>query len=330
MEDRYTQPVFPGLAGACVLVANRGECACRIIKSCRQLGIATVAVYTEPDQTSLHTRLATRGVRVKSYLDPAELVQAALEAQATAIHPGWGFLSENPEFAEACSSKDIKFIGPTAANMRAFADKIAAKTLAQELDVPVVPGSRSLQDVEAAVAVANEIGYPVILKAANGGGGIGICRCSSELEVRKTFNMAKGQVLKAFGDSTMFLEKCLEEVQHVEVQIFGDGKGQVVVLGERECSVQRRHQKVLEETPAPGLSAETRCRLLEAAHTLTKAVRYRSAGTVEFLMDRHTKIFYFMELNMRLQVRQRCIIIYLAITLHLYCLYMHQEFISQT
>lgn len=303
MADRSTQPVFPGLAGACVLVANRGECACRIIKSCRQLGIATTAVYTEPDRTSLHTRLATRGVQVQSYLDPTELVQVALDTQATAIHPGWGFLSENPEFAEACSSKGIKFIGPTAANIRAFADKIAARCLAQELDIPIVPGSRSLQNVEEAISIAKEIGYPVMLKAANGGGGIGICKCCNELEVRKKFHVVKGQVQKAFGDSVMFLEKCVEDAQHVEVQVFGDGDGQVVVLGERECSVQNwRYQKVLEETPAPGLSAKTRCCLLEAAHKLTKAVQYQSAGTVEFLMDRHTKFFYFMEFNTRLQV----------------------------
>ena len=304
MADRSTQPVLSGLAGACVLVANRGECACRIIKTCRQLGIATTAVYTESDKTSLHTRLATRAVPVQSYLDPTELVQVALDTQATAIHPGWGFLSENPVFAEVCSSEGIKFIGPTAANMKAFADKIAAKNLAQELGIPVVPGSKSLLNVDRAIIIANEIGYPVMLKAANGGGGIGIYKCYNELEVRKKFHVAKEQVQKAFGDSTMFLERCVEEAQHVEVQVFGDGSGRVVILGERECSVQTwRYRKVLEETPAPGLNAKTRYCLLEAAHKLTKAVQYRSAGTVEFLMDRHTKMFYFMEFNMRLQVR---------------------------
>ena len=302
LEGQSTSAMFPALVGACVLVANRGECACRIIKSCRQLGIPTTAVYTEPDKTSLHTRLATRSVRIKSYLDTAELIQAALNTHATAIHPGWGFLSENPEFAEACCSKSITFIGPTAANMRALADKIGARNLAQELNVPVVPGSQILQDVEEAISIANNIGYPVILKAANGGGGIGMYRCNNELEVRKQYHIAKAQVLKAFGDSSLFLEKCIEEARHVEVQVFGDGDGRVVILGERECSVQRRYQKIMEETPAPGLSAEVRDHVLEAAHTLTKAVRYRSAGTAEFIIDKRTNMFYFMEFNTRLQV----------------------------
>lgn len=302
MEDVPTEPAFPAISDACVLVANRGECACRIIKSCRQLGIVTIAVYTEPDRTSLHTRLATQAVRVRSYLDPEELVQAALDTRATAIHPGWGFLSENIEFAETCSSKGIKFIGPTAENMRKLAEKTGARNLASKLGIPVIPGSGILQDVEEAVTVSNEIGYPVMLKAAYGGGGIGIHKCNSELEVRKKFDVSKEQALKAFRNSTMYLEKCMEEVQHVEVQVFGDGDGQVVVMGERECSVQRRNQKVLETTPAPGLSDETRRNVLEAAHTLTKSVVYQSAGTVEFLMNRQTKEFYFMEFNMRLQV----------------------------
>ena len=303
MEDQSTSAVFRALVGACVLVANRGECACRIIKSCRQLGIATTAVYTEPDKASLHTRLATRSARVKSYLDTAELIQVALNTHATAIHPGWGFLSENPEFAEACCSKGITFIGPTAANMTALAEKIGARNLAQELNIPVVPGSQILQDVEEAISIANNIGYPVILKAANGGGGIGMHRCNNELEVRKQYHITKAQVLKAFGDSSLFLEKCIEEARHVEVQVFGDGDGRVVILGERECSVQRRYQKIMEETPAPGLSAEVQGHILDAAHTLTKAVRYQSAGTAEFIMDKRSNMFYFMEFNTRLQVR---------------------------
>lgn len=302
MEDQSTSAVFRALVGSCVLVANRGECACRIIKSCRKLGIATSAVYTDPDRTSLHTRLASRAVRVQSYLDAAELIQVALDTEATAIHPGWGFLSENPEFAKACCSKGITFIGPTAANMSALGHKTGARNLAQELHIPVVPGSPILQNVEEAISIANSIGYPVVLKAANGGGGIGIYRCNSEMEVRKQYHIAKTQVLKAFGDSRLFLEKCIEEARHVEVQVFGNGEGHVVILGERECSVQRRYQKIMEETPAPGLSAESRYHIHEAAHTLTKAVQYRSAGTAEFLMDKSTNMFYFMEFNTRLQV----------------------------
>lgn len=302
MEDVPTEPSFPAMAGACVLVANRGECACRIIKSCRQLGVDTIAVYTESDRTSMHSRLASRAVRVRSYLDLEELVQAALDARATAIHPGWGFLSENPKFPIVCSSKGMVFIGPTAENMRILAEKTGARDLASKLGISVSPGSGILQNVEEAVVVSNEIGYPVMLKAAYGGGGIGIIRCNGELEVRKKFDVTKQQALKAFGDSAVFVEKCIEDVQHVEVQVFGDGDGQVVVMGERECSVQRRNQKVLEATPAAGLSDESRKSILEAAHKLAKSIQYQSAGTIEFLMDRQTKEFYFMEFNVRLQV----------------------------
>lgn len=305
MKDAVpTEPAFPAMAGACVLVANRGECACRIIKSCQQLGLLTIAVYTEPDRTSLHTRLASQAVRIRSYLDAEELVQAALDTRATAIHPGWGFLSENPKFPEACSSKGIKFIGPTAENMRKLAEKTGARNLASKLGIPITPGSGILRDVEEAVTVSNEIGYPVMLKAAYGGGGIGINKCNNELQVRKNFDVSKQQALKAFGNSVMFVEKCIKEVQHVEVQVFGDGDGQVVVMGERECSVQRRYQKVLEATPAPGLTDEARRNILEAARTLTKSIQYQSAGTVEFLINRQTKEFFFMEVNMRLQVRK--------------------------
>jgi urea carboxylase len=188
--------------------------------------------------------------------------------------------------------------------MRKLAEKTRARNLASKLGIPVTPGSGILRDVEEAVTISNEIGYPVMLKAAYGGGGIGINRCNNELEVRKEFDVSKQQALKAFGNSVMFVEKCIKEVQHVEVQVFGDGDGQVVVMGERECSVQRRNQKVLEATPAPGLSDEARRNILEAAHTLTKSIQYQSAGTVEFLINRQTKEFFFMEVNMRLQVRK--------------------------
>ena len=293
-----------------ILVANRGECACRIMKSCSQLGFETVAVYTETDHASLHARVATTAVLVESYLDSAELVDVAVAQKATAIHPGWGFLAEDPEFAERCENRRIIFIGPTVSNMKFLAGKVAAKELARGLKIPVLPSTQSFLDVEEAISFAGEMGYPVMLKAANGGGGIGLCSCCSSVEVREKFPLAHRQVRQAFGEnSLLFLEKFLEDARHIEVQVFGDGEGKVVALGERECSVQRRYQKVVEETPAPRLDPKTRYLMTEAAKKLSKAVQYKSAGTVEFLLEKHSESFYFMEFNTRLQASLNMVMI---------------------
>jgi len=291
-----------------VLIANRGAIACRIIRTLRQLGIRSVAVYSEADAMARHVREADEAYGVgpapaaESYLRADSILRIARECGAQAIHPGYGFLSENPAFAEACEAAGIAFIGPTAAQMRAFGLKHTARDLAQANAVPLLPGSGLLADVGHALSEAARIGYPVMLKSTAGGGGIGMRLLRSEADVAEAFASVQRLASANFKDAGLFLEKFVERARHIEVQVFGDGLGGVLALGERDCSVQRRNQKVIEETPAPGLTDVQRRELHATAVRLAQAVNYRSAGTVEFVYDADTGQFYFLEVNTRLQV----------------------------
>ncbi len=291
-----------------VLIANRGTIACRIIRTLRRMGIASVAVYSDVDRYSLHVRLADEAIALgssapaDSYLRPDKLIDAALATGAKAIHPGYGFLSENASFAEACEAHDLVFIGPTPAQMRDFGLKHHARALAREQGLPLLPGSELLADIEQARSEAQRIGFPVMLKSTAGGGGIGMQLCHDLAELDTAYATVGRLAKNNFSDGGLFLEKYIERARHIEVQLFGDGAGNVIALGERDCSTQRRNQKVIEETPAPGLAPETRARLLDAAVKLGRAVGYRSAGTVEFVYDVQRGEFYFLEVNTRLQV----------------------------
>jgi urea carboxylase len=291
-----------------VLIANRGAIACRIIRTLRRMGVRSVAVYSDVDRYSLHVRQADErfalggSAATDSYLRQDRLIEAALTTGAAAIHPGYGFLSENAAFAETCAAHGIVFIGPTPAQMRDFGLKHRARTLAQEHGLPLLPGTDLLAEVATARSEARRIGYPVMLKSTAGGGGIGMQLCRDESELQSAFATVERLAKNNFSNGGLFLEKYIERARHIEVQLFGDGTGTVVSLGERDCSMQRRNQKVLEETPAPGLSAETRARLSDAAVRLGRAVHYRSAGTVEFVYDVSAAEFYFLEVNTRLQV----------------------------
>ena len=291
-----------------LLIANRGEIACRIIRTARRMGIATVAVYSEADRHALHTRLADESVCVgpaaaaESYLDAAAIIAACRATGADVVHPGYGFLSEQPAFAQALAASGITFIGPDAAAMAAMGDKIAAKRLAQAAGVSVVPGHPdALADADAAVRIARTIGYPVMLKAAAGGGGKGMRVAGSDAEVRSGFAAARGEAAAGFGDDRLFIEKYIAAPRHIEIQVLADGHGTTLHLGERECSIQRRHQKVIEEAPSPFVDDTMRARMGEQAVALARAVQYRSAGTVEFIVDADHN-FYFLEMNTRLQV----------------------------
>ncbi|HEY4073020.1 MAG TPA: urea carboxylase [Herbaspirillum sp.] len=291
-----------------ILIANRGEIACRVIRTARAMGIASVAIYSEADAESLHVRLADEAICVgpapasQSYLSADAILAAARSSGAEAIHPGYGFMSENAAFAEACADAGIVFIGPTAEQMRAFGLKHTARELAQLAKVPLLPGTGLLADVEEAVREAQTISYPVMLKSTAGGGGIGMRLCADEAELRSAFTSVRHLSANNFKNDGIYLEKFVQAARHVEVQIFGDGRGNVVHLGERDCSVQRRNQKVIEETPAPGLAAHTRAALAETAVRLACSMSYRSAGTVEYVLDANTGEFYFLEVNTRLQV----------------------------
>jgi urea carboxylase len=291
-----------------VLIANRGAIACRIIRTLRRLGIRSVAVYSEADRHSMHVSQADEAVCIgpppaaQSYLSIDAILSAAQQTSAEAIHPGYGFLSEKPEFAEACERAGLFFIGPTPAQMRAFALKHTAREMAAGLNVPLLPGTGLLHSIAEAEEAAAHIGYPLMLKSTAGGGGIGIRLCQSPDDLDAAFEAVQRLGANNFGDSGAFLERFIAQARHIEVQIFGDGKGHVVALGERDCSAQRRNQKVIEETPAPGIAAETRQRLFESAVRLGEAVKYRSAGTVEFVYDNSTAEFFFLEVNTRLQV----------------------------
>jgi propionyl-CoA carboxylase alpha chain len=291
-----------------ILVANRGEIACRVIKTARRMGIATVAVYSEADQDALHVSSADEAVCIgpppsaQSYLSIDKIVQACRDTGAEAVHPGYGFLSEKAAFAERLADAGIVFIGPSPRAMLSMGDKIESKKLATRAGVNTVPGHTDvLPDAERAVNIAHEIGYPVMLKASAGGGGKGMRIARSDDQCREAFRRATGEARSAFGDDRVFLEKYIEEPRHIEIQILGDSHGNVVHLGERECSLQRRHQKVIEEAPSPFLDAEMRATMGDQAVALGRAVGYQSAGTVEFIVDANRN-FYFLEMNTRLQV----------------------------
>jgi urea carboxylase len=291
-----------------VLIANRGAIACRIIRTLRKMGLRSVAVYSDADAGSLHVRQADQAIRIgpspagESYLNVAAILAAARESGAGAIHPGYGFLAENAAFAEACAEAGIVFVGPTPDSIRAFGLKHSARALATAHNIPLAPGTELLVDAEEAAKAASAIGYPVMLKATAGGGGIGMRICRDEADVRDGFAGVARMGAASFGDSGVFLERYVERARHIEVQIFGDGEGRVVALGERDCSLQRRNQKVVEEAPAPNLDFAVRAGLYEAAIRLGEAARYRSAGTVEFLYDATRRDFFFLEVNTRLQV----------------------------
>ena len=291
-----------------ILIANRGEIACRVIRTCRRLGIATVAVHSEADADALHARLADERVAIgpaparDSYLVIERIVEACRRTGAQAVHPGYGFLSERAAFAEALAAADITFIGPPPAAIRAMGDKIESKRLAREAGVATVPGTLdAIGSAAAARRVAAEIGYPVMIKASAGGGGKGMRIARYDAELLDGLARARSEAASAFGDDRVFLEKFIEEPRHIEIQVLGDRSGDVVHLFERECSIQRRHQKVIEEAPSPFLDAQTRAAMGAQAVALARAVGYHSAGTVEFIVDRERR-FYFLEMNTRLQV----------------------------
>ena len=295
-----------------VLIANRGEIACRIIRTLRRMGVRSVAVYSDADRHALHVLEADESIRLgaapvaESYLRQETLIGAASECGAEAIHPGYGFLSESAAFAEACESAGIVFIGPTPDQIRDFGLKHKAREIAARAGLPLLQGSDLLRDVEQARREAARIGYPVMLKSSAGGGGIGMQLVSRESELESALEGVERLARKNFGRGGVFLERYVEQARHIEVQIFGDGAGEVIAHGERDCSVQRRNQKVIEETPAIGLSPSMCDQLQESAVRLGRAVNYRSAGTVEFVYDVKRREFYFLEVNTRLQV-EHCI-----------------------
>ncbi|MBL6615256.1 MAG: acetyl/propionyl/methylcrotonyl-CoA carboxylase subunit alpha [Reyranella sp.] len=291
-----------------ILIANRGEIACRVIRTCKRLGIKTVAVYSEADADALHVREADEAVLIgpppstQSYLLIDKIVEACKKTGAQAVHPGYGFLSEKQEFQKALAKAGIVFIGPEAHAIHAMGDKIESKKLAQKAGVSTVPGwLHALKDADEAVKIASQVGYPVMIKASAGGGGKGMRIAYNDAEAREGFTSATNEAKASFADDRVFIEKYVEEPRHIEIQLIADGKGNCLYLWERECSIQRRHQKVIEEAPSPFLDAKTRKAMGEQAVALAKAVKYKSAGTVEFIVDKNRK-FYFLEMNTRLQV----------------------------
>jgi len=291
-----------------ILVANRGEIAVRIIRACREMGIATVAVYSEADQDAMHVMLADEAVcigpakSIDSYLNMSNIIGATILSGATAIHPGFGFLSENAAFARMCEDCNITFIGPTADMIEHMGDKAAARETVAKAGVPVIPGTdHVIEDVKEGLEQARQIGFPVMIKASAGGGGKGMRVARSEEEFESLFLAARQEAKAGFGDDSMYLEKLIEEPRHIEIQLAADKRGNVVYLGERDCSLQRKHQKVMEESPSPVMTNKLREAMGEAAIKAAKAVQYESLGTIEFLLDKDNK-FYFMEMNTRIQV----------------------------
>ncbi|MGI8547812.1 MAG: acetyl-CoA carboxylase biotin carboxylase subunit [Gemmatimonadaceae bacterium] len=291
-----------------VLIANRGEIALRVIRACRELGIQTVAVYSEADRESLHVRFADDDVCIgpasarESYLNIPRIIAAAEITGADAIHPGYGFLAENAEFAETCAASGITFIGPTPEQIRVMGDKASARRAMQAVGVPIVPGSPGpVEDVDEALSFATEIGFPVIIKAAAGGGGKGMRVAADPEDFARAFQLARSEALSAFGNGDVYVEKYLARPRHIEFQIMGDAYGNVIHLGERDCSVQRRHQKLIEEAPSPALSPELRQSMGDAAVRGAQAIGYVGAGTIEMLLNEDNS-FYFMEMNTRIQV----------------------------
>lgn len=290
-----------------ILIANRGEIALRIIRTCEQLGIETVAVYSDADEGMPYVKKATKAVRIgeppvnKSYLNQELILEVAKQEQVDAIHPGYGFLSENAQFAKKAQAAGIKFIGPDAETIERMGDKIASRETMEDAKVPVVPGSGGIKTPEEACAYAEKIGYPIMLKASGGGGGIGMVRCENEQALAKSFQSVKTRAKAYFGCDEVFIEKFIANARHIEVQIFGDNAGNIVHLFERDCSIQRRNQKVVEESPSPFLSQDVKQKMFETAILAGVAVGYKNAGTVEFIVDEQEN-FYFLEMNTRLQV----------------------------
>ncbi len=291
-----------------VLVANRGEIALRVIRACKELGIKTVAIYSEADRDSLHVRFADEAICIgpppskESYLNIPRIIAAAEITGSDAIHPGYGFLAENEDFADICESSGIKFIGPSAESIRLMGDKATAKDTMRKAGVPVVPGSDgTINNLDEAISIAKKIGFPVIIKATAGGGGKGMRVAKSVEEFERLFTLARNEAEAAFGNPEVYIEKYIEEPHHVEIQVLGDQYGNVIHLGERDCSIQRRHQKLIEEAPSPIVDDELREAMGQAAVAGAKSVNYEGAGTIEFLVD-NKKNFYFMEMNTRIQV----------------------------
>lgn len=292
-----------------LLIANRGEIAVRIIRACKELGIETVAIYSEADKDSLHVQLADEAYCIgptaskDSYLNFTNIVSVATLTGSEAIHPGYGFLAENADFAELCNDCNIVFVGPSPEAITKMGKKDVARETMRQAGVPIVPGSKGIiKSEEEAVEIANQIGYPVIIKAATGGGGKGIRVANDEESLRKGIQITQQEAQTAFGNPGVYIEKCIEDFRHVEIQILADHHGNVVHLGERDCSIQRRLQKLVEETPSPALTDKMRHKMGEAAVKAAKAVRYSGAGTVEFIFDYKNEQFYFMEMNTRIQV----------------------------
>ena len=290
-----------------VLIANRGEVAVRIIRACREIGIPTVAVYSQADANSLHVSLATEAYCIgpnessKSYLNIPAIISAALISGADAIHPGYGFMSERADFAEICAEHNIKFIGPSPESMQLMGDKATARKTMMSKNVPITPGTGIITDVEEAKVTAKKFGYPVIVKATAGGGGKGMRVANNDLELEQNITLCRQEAEKFFGNPDVYMEKYLVNPRHIEVQVIADKFGNVVHLGERDCSIQRRHQKLVEEAPSPAVSEDLRKKLGDAAVRAAKAANYEGVGTIEFLLDKD-KNFYFMEMNTRLQV----------------------------
>lgn len=290
-----------------ILIANRGEIAIRIIRACKEMGVSTIAVYSQADRDSLHAALADQSVCIgsakaeDSYLNSDRIISAAMATGAQAIHPGYGFLAENAEFAAKCKKYGLVFIGPSAEIISKMGDKDAARRLMKASGVPTTLGTEILTDWKEAETAAEKIGYPVLIKASAGGGGKGIRRVNHSSELQRAFETASSEAQKAFGDGRVYMEKYLSPVKHIEVQLLADESGHIVCLGERECSIQKNNQKLIEESPSPGVSAQTRKKLMETAAKAAVAAGYVNAGTVEFLMDKDEN-FYFMEMNTRLQV----------------------------
>src|SRR3954470_17166627 len=291
-----------------ILIANRGEIACRVIKTARKMGIKTVAVYSDADKDARHVEMADEAVHIgappsrESYLRMDRIIDACKKTGAQAVHPGYGFLSENEGFAKKVEEEGITFIGPKHYSIAAMGDKIASKKLAKEANVSTIPGwNDAIESADAAVRIAKDVGYPVMIKASAGGGGKGLRVAFSDKEAREGFDSCRNEARNSFGDDRVFIEKFVEEPRHIEIQVLGDSQGNVIYLNERECSIQRRHQKVIEEAPSPFISEATCKAMGEQAVALAKAVNYQSAGTVEFVVGKDQG-FYFLEMNTRLQV----------------------------
>jgi len=291
-----------------ILIANRGEIALRIIRACKEMGVSTVAVYSDVDRDSLHVQLADEAVCIgpsssaDSYLNIPAIISAAEITDVEAIHPGYGFLAENAHFAEICESCNIRFIGPTPETIRMMGDKITAKETMRKIGIPLTPGARGVvKNKEAALEIAKKLGYPVIIKASAGGGGKGMRVCHNDVTLVSSFSMAQKEAEANFGNPDVYIEKYISNPRHIEIQILADHHGNVVHLGERDCSIQRRHQKLIEEAPSPALDSKTRKKMGELSVKAAKAVNYRGVGTIEYLFDENGD-FYFMEMNTRIQV----------------------------